>query len=655
LDEPTDDRSKTILELARNPRLAHATLFRHRHPNNTPEFHYEIIDDWHGPSPQILTMAFRGAAKSTLAEEAIIIKSCLRLFKNGIILGESESRATERLTSIKHEIETNPYIAELFGDLVGPVWQERKIVLGNGTVIQAFGRGQSLRGAKHLDQRPDLAFGDDMEDDECVATPEAREKFKQWFMKVVIPALAPEYLFRIAATPLDPQAWAMKLKASPDWLTKTYPIEYVDAEGKRQPTWPSRFPLKFIDNIKKSYQELGAAQEYMQEYMCEAIDPASRTFTNDLIKVEPTVRAWQATYAFFDPARSVKTTSAFTGKVVFSWMNNRLIVWDADGQLWKPDQIVNDIFAVADEYSPVEIGVEETGLNEFILQPLRHEQRRRGMAIPLRAYNAPKGKLDFIKGLQPFFKAGEVIFAKELPELKKELLAFPTGRIDALNALAYALKMRPGLPLYEDFSQNNIVEDIPRSREPWWLAVNATQTFTTAALCQVINGGLYVAADWVREGDAGSEFSDIVTAAGLEASDKIRVITGSVHFGTHDTVGLRASARRVPVELRRGGTEVDGREYIRQLLRATRKGRPALQVGAKARNTLNAFSGGYAREVDKRGVVSDFARENGYKVLMEGLEGFAAVLRRGAAEPDPNVRYERAADGRQYITARASG
>jgi len=48
-------------------------------------------------------------------------------------------------------------------------------VLANGACAQAFGRGQSLRGVKHLDIRPDLVFADDVEEDEHVRTPEARQ------------------------------------------------------------------------------------------------------------------------------------------------------------------------------------------------------------------------------------------------------------------------------------------------------------------------------------------------------------------------------------------------------------------------------------------------------------------------------------------------
>src|SRR3954467_9359699 len=105
-----DPRSEGIVKLGRDPRLAHQALFAHRHPQKTPVFHWEIIDLWHGQHPRVLVQAFRGAAKSTIAEEAIIVQACLRQFKNGIILGETYDRAVERLRAIKHEFETNQVI-----------------------------------------------------------------------------------------------------------------------------------------------------------------------------------------------------------------------------------------------------------------------------------------------------------------------------------------------------------------------------------------------------------------------------------------------------------------------------------------------------------------------------------------------------------------
>lgn len=648
-------REDLIKKLAANPRLAHQVLFKHRHPDDTPAFHGEMVDLWYSSAPQVLTMAFRGGAKSTVAEEAITVMGALRMFKNCIILGENEPRAIERLTAIKHEFESNEYIQDLFGPLVGNIWQEKKIVLSNGVVLQAFGRGQSLRGAKHLSARPDLAFGDDMEDDECVATPEAREKFKQWFLKVVIPALAPGYRFRIAGTPLDPESWLMKLKAAPDWVTKVFPIESKDAAtGERVATWPARFPLADIDAKAKSYRDLGASQEYQQEYMCEASDPASRTFTADMIRHEPAVRIWQPVYLMYDPARSTdKNKSATTGWAAWSWVGSRMTVWDAGGGFWKPDEIVNHIFEMNDRFRPVTIGVEQTGLHEFIMQPLRAEQIRRGTLIPIQALNAPQlGQIGVIKGLQPFFKAGEVTFAVHLPELEKQMLAFPTGHRDTLNALAYAPRLRPGLPVYDGFRAEHVSELVElRPRETVYLAVGATGQYTTAVLCQFIQGVINVTHDWCCEGDPGAALGDIVQAASLASRKAIRVIAGRQHFDPHDTVGLRPAARKIPVAVDRGGDALLGREGFRQLLATAKRGYPAVAIHPDARWTLNALAGGYCRSVSKAGVITDFPVDGPYRTLMEALESLVALTRAGteAGDTPPNFAYS--SSGHRYLTS----
>lgn len=649
-----EQRDETIVKLGRNRELAHRVLFEHRHPQDTPDFHREIIRDWHSDKPHILTIAFRGAAKSTLAEEAIIVLACLRQFKNCIILGESYDRACERLRSIKHEFESNQFIDELFGSLVGETWQEGKIVLSNGVIIQAFGRGQSLRGSKHLSERPNMVFGDDMEDEESISTPEAREKFKQWFLKVVIPALAPGYRFRVAGTPLDPEAWVMKLKNSRNWITRTYPIKFKNSEDIWQATWPSRFPLPDIERLEAEFTEAGGSQEFQQEYMCEAIDPATRTFNKSMIRVEPAVRVWQATYACFDPARTVKQRSALTGWAVWSWVGSRLIVWDSGGALMQPDEIVNKIFEINELYDPVHLGVEETGLNEFILQPLRSEQVRRNVMVPVKALNAPKGKMDFIKGLQPYFKAGEVIFAKPMPELEQQLLSFPTGKIDTLNALAYALKMRPGNPVYDGFRQDHIVESVEFvSRETFWLCVNATSQFTTAVLCQFIKGKLHVTHDWMCEGDPGSTLSDIIRDASLRTKATLHIVAGPSHFGDHDAVGLLAAGRKIPVAMAQGGRDLDGRESIRKLIREQSHGLPSLRISQNARWSLNAFAGGYCYPITRHGVVSEFTDPGPYKVLMEGLESFAALLDSGAMADDSERNYGYTAKGRRFLSALA--
>lgn len=647
-----DLREDIILRLGRDPLLAHRALFRHRHPEETQLFHETIIDDWHSANPRVLDMVFRGGGKSTVAEEAIVVMACLQQFKNGLVIGETENRAQERLASIKHEFETNEDLIGLFGDLKGRKWQETYIELSNGIVLRAHGRGQSLRGVKHLHYRPDIAFLDDLEDEESVKTPEARQKTLDWFVKTFIPALDPRARIRMAATPLHPEALALKLSRSPDWLVRKYPILYRDTNGEEKATWPERYPLEWCLSKRNEYDRLGQRQAWGQEFMCEAENPDDKIFTPDMFKWEPLIRTWQPVYVVYDPARTVKTTSATTGKIVASWMNNRLVIWEASGNFWKPDEIIADIFDTDTRYNPVSIGVEEDGLHEFIMQPLRHAQIQRGHAIPIKPLKAPKGKLDFIRGLQPFFKAGEVVFAGDrarFQDLEAQLLSFPAGRIDVPNALAYFLRLRPGIPVYDIFSAQNIEEEILiRDRYPIYLCVNATNAVTSAVLVQVHEGVFTVIRDYIREGDPGAVLVDIVREAGVFARKNFTLIAPPRHFQQYDLTGLVGVAKKIPVTINRGGAEVKGREELRRLMRqVSHQGRAQFRVSAEATWTLRALTGGYARELEH-----DTVKDGVYKVLCEGLESFAATLTFGLRDmSDECIRYETTKDGRRYMSA----
>jgi hypothetical protein len=661
-----DNKAELLRQIAAHPRLAHAVLFKHRHPQETPEFHGEMIDAWHSPLAsmrRVLTMVFRGGAKSTTAEEAITAGAAMRQFRHALIVAESERLAISRLGAIKNELESNTAIERLFGAMPGPIWQATQLVLSNGGVISALGRGQSMRGIKHLDARPDFCFLDDLEDEESVKTPANRDATMDWFMASLLPALEPGYRIRVAATPLDPDAFAMRLAKDPEWKRIIVPVEYLDPNnGARISAWPDRFPLDEIDNIARSYTRAGKADVFQREYMCRAVDPATKVFTADMFRFNPArARSWHAVYAMYDPARTVKATSAATGKAVWSWLNNRLIVWSLTAHMWMPSEIIDDMFKVDDEFHPVQIGVERDGLEEFILQPLRQAQVERGHMLPIRPEKAPKGKLDFIKGLQPFFRANEIEFAGDALRFEEgvnEFLSYPTGRIDAPNALAYALKMRSGAPIYDDFSAHHIVEQAHPRRVQWWLALNATQQETAAVLIQVDDGALMVHADWLREGDPGVNLANILAEAGMEAQIepyRIKVVAGPQHHSGYDTVGLLAAARRVPITVRRGGDAMQGREEARRLLRLAHKGFPMFRVAEQAVWTLRALSGGYCRKLNPDGRLADQPEDNAYAVLMGGVENFCALLRTSAVDVDSNVRYTTTSDGRKHITALATG
>ena len=655
-------RAAHLAEFIRDRRLAHQVLFRHRHPLATPPFHHRIIDLFHSRYPRVVIEGFRDSAKSTVAEEAILLMANLKEFRNGVVVGSSYPRAKERLQAIKSEADNNAELEYLFGAQQGPTWGEGRIILANGVCLTALGSGMSMRGMRYLDARPDFALIDDLEDEETVRTPEARDAVMHWLYRTFIPAMARDSRIRFLGNRLDDDAVLVRISRDPAWRHIQIPImsQAAPEDGGQErfdlppgcwrPTWPEKFSLHDIAVKRAEYERLGLLHDFDCEYMCRADDPAAHVFTASQFRVSATIRTWEATYAAYDPARTATAKSAMTGVAVFSWIGHKLVVWRGDAQLWLPDRIIDDMFETDDRYGPVEMGVEATGLEEFIMQPLRHRALQRRQMLPLRRLVPPRGKDQFIRSLQPFFKAGEVEFVDVAENARAQLLSFPTGRKDFPNALAYALIMKPGQPVYEDFGRDHVVQSLLRTRDKWWLVVNADGHYTAAALAQLVGGQARIHRDWLREGSPGESLTDLAGEAQLEVGAALAVVFPPLPAGAHDVVGLRVAARACQLQPRQGGSILKGREALRRRLAGRRRGEPLFLVSAEARYTLNALAGGYAYATDKRGVLSSEPAQGPHRVLMEGLESFCAALD-SLETGDEDARMAESSDGRLYRTA----
>ena len=643
-----EGRQQAIDVITRKKWAAHQVLFARRHTAEPAIFHEELVEEFWGPHQYGQVLGFRGSAKSTYGEEDIAIAALLRVYRNILIIGASETRAAERLAAIANELKTNDAIEQIFGQVIKGQGTQTKLVTDWGCV-QAMGRDQDIRGLKHLDWRPDFVFVDDFEDKDNVQTPDGRNKTLNWFLAELLPACTPNRRVRVRATPMDAESVPMRLMNEAKWPTRIFPIEIIDMDSQtRRATWPSQFSLDWIDNEKKTYARLGKLDIWAREYMCEAVSDSDRTFTREMIRVRPQARTWEATYAMIDPARTInRETSATTGHAVWSWKQRRLIVWESDGRFLRPDAIVEDIFRINDIYSPVWIGIEEDGLNEWLMQPIRREMVRRGLFVPVRAMRAPRSKFSFIGGLQPLFMGGDVEFAQPLPELEVQLLGFPRGRIDAPNALAYAVPMQPGLPVYDSFSMEHVVENPLTERRSCYLALNAERSMVTGVLLQHASGRTRILADYVMEGDPPLVTADVVREAQLEARAQVEIVMGPQHFEQWGNVGLAQAVRLLAQQPSAGTAPEKGRLWLRDAFSRLNRGVPSVQIATRAHYVLNGLAGGYCRVVGRRGELMAEAETGVYRTLMEGLESCLGLLSFQVEGADDGA-YSFTPDGRRY-------
>ena len=634
---------------------AHEYLFKHRHEYPFAPFHRDLVADFWSDERFYIDLGFRECGKTTLVEEAVAMAACEGDFRNIVIIGAKVDLAAELLTNVKSELENNDTLLGLYGDQRGATWQITKIELKDGRCVQAVGRDQSVRGTKHRDWRPDLIIINDFEDDEEVLTPDGRRKTLRWVLRTLLPACdRRRRKIRIYDTVRDADSVPMQLRKQ-GWPTRFIPVSYIGVDGLEQPSWPGHPTMtrEWLERERGMYARLGELDIWEREMMCNAATQADRTFQAEHFKIEPIPRTWQAVYAMIDPARTVRKSSATTGWAVWSWVRNRLIVWEAGAKHLMPDEIIDLAFRLARDYAPVEIGIEEDGLHEWLLQPIRARMSGGAGTLPYRGIRAPRGKIDFIRGLQPFFVAGEVVWANDMPELRDQLLSFPTGRIDAPNALAYALLLKPGRLIYEDWNPNAHIETVESSWDrPHYLAANATRSMVSAALCQMVDGRTSIVDDWISEGDAGDVLERIIREASLRAGGaRLTLVAGRKHWEQYQNVGLVQTARSLGLDVRPGGDPARGRELIRRELGRTRTTAPAFAVAPAARWVLNAFAGGYSVPL-RDGSLANEPADNNYRLIMEGVEAFAGLMAFGIEDEDeqqPNWAYD--AQGRRYRSA----
>ena len=644
---------EALLGLASDPFKAHEVVFPHKFPS--APFHKEMIELYWGAEEKVAMLCFRGSAKSTRAEESIILQALFGRFRYAVIVGANEDRACDRLLAIKFQLETNPTIEALFGPQRGDCWQSTRIILRNGVCLDALGAGQSLRGLKYLNDRPQFALIDDLEELsrylDNVSTPEKRAELARWTYGSLLPALAePSPKVRMAGTTLHEESLIATVSRSKDWKSLTVPIEYKGPAGERIAAWPSKYSLEWIDQKRSEYGEANQLETFGQEFLCRSTAPEARSFRAEHFRFEDRVHTWEPVFVIYDPARTVGPKSCSTGKIAASWVNSKLLVWEASANFWQPNELINDVFEADDLYTPIAIGIEKTGLSAWLEDPLRDSQMRRGHPIPYRGLEPPRGpgKERFIEGLQSYFASGQVVFCgprQSFDALIKELLGFPHGRRDTANALAYMLEIKPGVPIYENFCRENICEDIDHTRGEKYLLLNSDSRSTCGVLVCTQGGSLSVVADWLEPGDPGAVLGGICSSARLVAGGKFTCYAGAQHFQLYDTIGLRAAATACGMQLMRGGDIVAGRGELRRLLTLIRGDKPLLQVSKEATWTLRALSGGYSRDPGKPEV-----KEGAYKVLGECLETFAAVLAQGLDDGD-GVRYGQTKDGRKFLSS----
>ena len=107
-----------------------------------------------------------------------------------VIVGKSEDNAKTLLGDIQAELQFNQrYIADYGEQYNAGNWQDGQFVTQDETAFFALGRGQSPRGLRYRENRPDYIVIDDLDDDELCQNDSRVRKMTDWVKEALFGTL----------------------------------------------------------------------------------------------------------------------------------------------------------------------------------------------------------------------------------------------------------------------------------------------------------------------------------------------------------------------------------------------------------------------------------------------------------------------------------
>lgn len=431
---------------------------------------FELIDSNY---KKIAIAAPRGIGKTTIARTVVSKRILFRDVNFITYVSNSATSAILQTENIKRELLSNQEVKALFGsiktsdfesDLDETFSKDSWVAFGN-TLIMPRGAGQQVRGLIWKNHRPQLIIVDDLEKKDELDNPDNRLTLKSWFhsdLEKSINRYDNNWRIIYIDTLKHQDSLLQELIDSKDWQTIVLSI----CDDNYHSLAPHYMTDSEIQSELTSHREKGILDVFYMEYMNSPISKRDAEFKeenfkhyNETDKEHQTELAECESVVICDPAKTVRMSSADSAIVGIglNYSTGSIFFRDCVSGKMYPDELYKEFFDMAIRLKAYNTGVEVTGIEEFIKQPIENYRIEKGIKLPspiwLRARSGPvegmktgagtKGKLLRIAALLPYYRMGYVWHNNSCcAQLESQLLAFPRSkRLDVMDAFAYIIEM----------------------------------------------------------------------------------------------------------------------------------------------------------------------------------------------------------------------
>ncbi|SRR5260221_1322313 len=240
------------------------------------------------------------------------------------------------------------------------------------------------------------------------------------------------------------------------------------------------FPEKLNQQTLDSHKRTIGSYRFANQYLNIIIPGDLQSFKKEWIHYYAELPPRVNTFIFIDPAISQADSADFTGVVVIHVdYEKRWYVSFARRYKITPTQIVDLIFTLNEQFSPLVIGIEAVAYQKALIYFLHEEMRRRNVLLPIQDVVPPttKTKQMRILSLVPRLEFGHLYFNQGLQDLELEMFQFPRGShddlIDALAAMEYIVlypekekeEINEVGPQHENYEKYYIQQLVKRKKE----------------------------------------------------------------------------------------------------------------------------------------------------------------------------------------------
>ena len=372
------------------------------------------------PNLKAVFMWPRGHAKSThldIFTPLWLMFQKARLINFMVIVGKSEEAAKRLLGDIQAELQYNDRLIRDFGDQkpTGGDWTDGEFKAKCGVKFLACGRGQSPRGLRDREARPDYIVIDDLDDDELCNNEKRVRELTSWVKSALFGALdVGRGRFIMVGNLIAKNSVLFNIAHTKGvFLSKIYA---VDADG--EPVWKEKWTKKEAED----YKAFVGYRAWNKEMMHNPIKDGS-IFRHEWIQFKkmPKLYKYKALVCYIDP--SWKSTTQNDYKACRLWgsigkelhLINCFVRQDTTGAMvrWLYNLYEDSI----QQDASIQFFMEANLMQDTALDEFEAEGDIRGYQLPITADKRKKpDKLQRIESVAPLWERGCVFYNSALKD-----------------------------------------------------------------------------------------------------------------------------------------------------------------------------------------------------------------------------------------------